>query len=596
MRFFLTIALAASTLALAQPDRDARFESLLAEAHNAQARSDFRGAAASYRQAVAIRPDIAELWSNLGLMRHQSGDYSQAAEAFRTALGLNQSLFVPNLFLGLDLMQLNRLREATPYLLEAGKLNPNDAQPALALGRAYHALWEPEQSGKWYRRAVALAPRNGEAWYGLGLAYFGLAETAGAKLAGSFGGSAYDAELTAGVLAEQGRLIEAIHAYRDLLALKAAPPRCSHSSYGFVLIRHGDPAEAEQEFRRDLDSCPAARVGMARLLFESGEREKGLTMLAELARQHQAGFSASLPFFWEGLDAKQLEALLAQLRQSADSTARVVEPAVREGTRSASVLEPENPLPDLARLTKDDLEHRASRAFFAGELLSTALASDLLRQKYPNDPAGWYWAVRANQKLSVAALARAGEVEPDSPRIHALLGDVYRRRRMFDEAREEYSKVLAISSDSVAGLAGLAATDLADGRPEQAQVTVRKALARSPEDSGINLQMGEILVEQHEYADAEPYLERSLHARPDLLPRVHALLGEVFARTGRAKEALKELTEGLPSDDDGSVHYQLARLYKEAGDDKAAAAEFEKAKQIRASHDELARRALMPIN
>jgi predicted Zn-dependent protease len=108
--------------------------------------------------------------------------------------------------------------------------------------------------------------------------------------------------------------------------------------------------------------------------------------------------------------------------------------------------------------------------------------------------------------------------------------------------------------------------------------------------------MGEILVAQREYADAEPYLEHSLQARPDLLPRVHALLGEVFARTGRAKEALKELTEGLPSDDDGSVHYQLARLYKEAGDDKAAAAEFEKAKQIRASHDELARRALMPIN
>ena len=108
--------------------------------------------------------------------------------------------------------------------------------------------------------------------------------------------------------------------------------------------------------------------------------------------------------------------------------------------------------------------------------------------------------------------------------------------------------------------------------------------------------MGEILVAQREYADAEPYLEHSLHARPDLLPRVHALLGEVFARTGRSKEALQELTQGLASDEDGSVHYQLARLYKEAGDLKAADAAFEKSKQIRANHDELARRALMPIN
>jgi len=596
VRFLVTIALAASTLAVAQPDGDARFASLLAEAHNAQARSDFSGAAASYRQAVAIRPDIAELWSNLGLMQHQSGDYSQAAEAFRTALRLNQSLFVPNLFLGLDLMQLNRPREATAYLLAAGKLNPNDTQPALALGRAYHELWEPEQSGKWYRRAVALAPRNGEAWYGLGLAYFGLAEAAGAKLTGSFGGSAYDAELAAGVLAEQGRLTEAIHAYRSLFALQAAPPRCSHTSYGYVLIRHGDAAEAEQELRRDLESCPAARIGIARRLFESGEREKGLSALAEFAKQDQGAFSAALPGFWEGLDSQQLEALLAKLGQSADDVARVVETAIREGVRSAPVLDLENPIPDLAGLTKGDLERRASDAFFAGDLRTTALTSDRLRQQYPNDPAGWYWAVRANQKLSVAALARAGEVEPDSQRIHALLGDVYRRRRQFDAAREEYSKVLAISPDSVAGLAGLAATDLADGSPEQALINARKALARSPEDSEINLQMGEILVAQHEYASAEPYLQHSLHARPDLLPRVHALLGEVFARTGRAKEALQELTQGLSSDEDGSVHYQLARLYKEAGDEKAAYAAFEKAKQIRASHDDLARRALMPIN
>ena len=186
MRAVLTIALAASTLAVAQPDRDARFESLLAEAHNAQARSDFRGAAASYRQAVAIRPDIAELWSNLGLMQYQSAEYAEAVEAFRKALWLNQSLFVPNLFLGLDLLQLKRPGEAIPYLLASEKLQPDDPQPALALGRTFHALWEPEKSGRWYRRAVELAPRNGEAWYGLGLAYFGMAEAAGAKLTGSF--------------------------------------------------------------------------------------------------------------------------------------------------------------------------------------------------------------------------------------------------------------------------------------------------------------------------------------------------------------------------------------------------------------------------
>lgn len=594
MRVLVTIALAASTLAVAQPDPDARFESLLAEAHNAQARSDFLGAAASYRQAVAIRPDIAELWSNLGLMQHQSGDYSQAAEAFRTALRLNQALFVPNLFLGLDLLQLNRPQEAIAYLLAAGRLNPNDAQPPLALGRAYHVLWEPEKSGKWYRLAVGLAPRNGEAWYGLGLAYFGLAEAAGAKLTGNFRESVYAAELTASASAEEGSLTEAIHAYRSLLALKAAPPRCSHTSYGLVLIRHGDAAEAEREFRLDLESCPAARVGMARLLFESGAREKALDMLTDLAKSDREGFDASLPRFWEGLDTQQLETRIEQLRQSAGDMAGVVSARLREPVPSAFLLEPERSVPESGSLA--DLRKLASNAFFSGHFRTAALAGDRLRLKYPNDPAGWYWAVRANQKLGVAALERAGEVEPDSPRIHALLGDAYQRRRLFDEAREEYAKVLAAAPDSVAGLAGLAKANYSDNRLEEARAAARKALARSPADSEINLLMGEILVAQREYADAEPYLDHSLHARPDLLPHVHALLGQVFARTGRPKEALKELTEGLSSDEDGSVHYQLASLYREAGDAKAAAAAFEESKRIRARHEASAQEMLAPVH
>ena len=135
-----------------------------------------------------------------------------------------------------------------------------------------------------------------------------------------------------------------VHAYRGLLALQEPPPPCSHSSYGFVLLRHGNALEAQQEFQRDLASCPAARVGIGRLLVESGEREKGLTMLAELAKQDQRAFSAALPRFWEGLDAQQLEALLANLRQSADAIARVV---VDGGPEKASV-----PLPCSSRKTR----------------------------------------------------------------------------------------------------------------------------------------------------------------------------------------------------------------------------------------------------
>ena len=127
---------------------------------------------------------------------------------------------------------------------------------------------------------------------------------------------------------------------------------------------------------------------------------------------------------------------------------------------------------------------------------------------------------------------------------------------------------------------------------EAAEATARKALNRDAADSELNLLLSEILVVEHKYAEAKPYLEHSLKARPDLLPRVHALLGRVYARMGRPKEAIAELTQGLASDEDGSVHYQLARLYQSAGDTKAAA--FQKSQQIRAHRDLPAQEGIAP--
>ena len=103
---------------------------------------------------------------------------------------------------------------------------------------------------------------------------------------------------------------------------------------------------------------------------------------------------------------------------------------------------------------------------------------------------------------------------------------------------------------------------------------MKGALAMSPEDPDLNLLAGEILVEQHEWAQAENYLKHSLNAahplKPQMLPHVHVLLGRVYAQTDRPQEAISELQMGVASDEDGSVYYQLARLYTQLGNKAAA--------------------------
>ncbi|HLH04243.1 MAG TPA: tetratricopeptide repeat protein [Bryobacteraceae bacterium] len=523
MRVLLSIVLAAGLPGMVQRDPAAQLASLVEEAQRAQARSDYRAAADAYRAAVSIHPELAQLWSNLGVMRYESHEYAGAEEALKQALQRDKSLFVPNLFLGLDLLELKRPREAAGYLLHAEKLSPDDPQVLLALGRAFHALFDPARSRDWYQRAANVAPQSGDAWFGLGISYLDMAERAGARMATSFNRTAYFGQLSAESFADQGRWREAIERDRLLLNSEQESPQCSRTFYGWALLQSGEVREAAEQFEKDLDSCPLAPPAKARLASGAGDHSASL-----------------LP-----------------------------------------VSHSEEPLPAIDKMSEQDLNSIASKEFFSGHFGATARIADRLMREWPNDVTGWYWAVRAYQRLGIASLARAGEVEPDSPRIHALLGEAYQRRKMSNEALQEYSRMLALQPDNIAGLAGLAAAYLQAGRLDEAQTAAQRALSKSPNDGEINLLMGEILVARRDYQRAEPYLEHGLHSRPDLVPRAHALLGRALARTGHPKEAINELKKGVSSDDDGSVYYQLARLYQSSGDTAAAATAFEKSQQIR---------------
>ena len=106
-------------------------------------------------------------------------------------------------------------------------------------------------------------------------------------------------------------------------------------------------------------------------------------------------------------------------------------------------------------------------------------------------------------------------------------------------------------------------------------------LNRSPDDPEANMLAGEILIQQHEYyVDAETHLNKCRDIPLKLMPRLHALFGKVYANTGRDREALAELKLAITDDDDGSIHYQLGRLYLKAGEKQAAAQSFALSRQL----------------
>ena len=247
--------------------------------------------------------------------------------------------------------------------------------------------------------------------------------------------------------------------------------------------------------------------------------------------------------------------------------------------------------PAIAKLADTQRRLLASCSFYAGDFGTTSKVAERLKTDPTTRLEGLYWESKADEKLAVSALARAGEMEPESARMHVLLGDIFRQKRHWSEAEAEYRKAIDLDPESRAARLSLAIVLFTELKTEEAMQTDQSLLREIPQDPEANLLAGEILVQGHHFEKAEPYLSRCKDLDPDLVPRLHILLGKLYAATNRIPEAISEYKLGLAGDrdEDGRVHYQLARLYEKAGEREAAAEEFRLSQQLRKRWDEQAK-------
>jgi tetratricopeptide (TPR) repeat protein len=602
-----------------QQDQPSDLESLVAAAKQAQAAKDYLAAAADYERAARLRPDIPELRANLGLMQHEAGEYEKAIHSFQEAIRLKPSLYVPNLFLGVDYVQTGKMKEAIPLLAKAEKMNATDPLPSLTLGRAYSALREYVPAIQAFRRAVRLDPGGSSAWFDLGIAQLDQVEGDARALAGAYPDTPYAKALFADSLVKQSRYREAATEYKSVLGAKDQPP-CTESAVGLLYLRQGDPLSAEAQFKAERSlhpECSFALIGDARLRIDAGDSQGALQLIQEAWTKDHGFLKANASILFDALSPEHSQDFLSYLAQQrssgsieeqlyivltqppkeaigiddGESTAQNLhlppstqaqrdrgrqEYMAGHYERCANILKP-----TLAGGDATAVEILAACSFFTGEYTLTADAAHALQSFRSYPPAkALYWSISANEKLASDSLDRFQELQPNSARTHILLGDMYRQRLRYDDAEREYAKALEIVPDDTAALLGLASAYYADGNYDKTIEVAQKALLGSPNDPEINLVMGEAMLSRHKAAEAEPFLLKSLSAKPQMLPYVHALLGEVYAQEGKDQEALRELTLGAESDQDGRIHYQMARLYKKMGDGANAAMAIKQTKAL----------------
>jgi tetratricopeptide (TPR) repeat protein len=234
----------------------------------------------------------------------------------------------------------------------------------------------------------------------------------------------------------------------------------------------------------------------------------------------------------------------------------------------------------VSSLSSQKVSQLAACSFFTGDFETTLVAAKKLRAFPQSEEESLYWSILAEQRLALLALAYAGEVAPNSIRLHELLAESYRDREKYADAEMEYKVALSINPKEFSALVGAATNYLQELRIDLAHEMIANALVQNPSDAEANYIMGEVLLAEHKYSDAEPYLQAGLAAKAQLVPRIHALLGQIYASEGDTKRAISEYKLGLSSDDDGSVHFQLGRLYQKSGEAKLASDAFEDSKAI----------------
>jgi tetratricopeptide (TPR) repeat protein len=198
-----------------------------------------------------------------------------------------------------------------------------------------------------------------------------------------------------------------------------------------------------------------------------------------------------------------------------------------------------------------------------------------------------FWAARAYNELAIQAFGQLGHL-PESPEVHALKAQILHDHGQDLEAAKEWRAAIAISPDPNDRRLKAELTNaffLAHDY-QAAMPMIQEFLAGEPDAADFNFMMGESLWRTQQPEKAIPYLERALKSSPQMLP-AHAAMGLALVSLGRNSEAVPHLEKSLSLDDDGSLHYSLARAYQASGDQARARASMEEYSKIKKRNGEV---------
>lgn len=433
--------------------------------------------------------------------------------------------------LALALHMAGREREAIPHFESVLKAQPDSLPALLSLGAAHLTLNEPAKAIAPLERALKVEPGNVEAR--------GMLATA---------------------MMDAKRYLDAAREYRTITE---KTPEDSRAWYGLGMSYQSIATDAFEEMQKiDIKSAWV------------------LALVAD-SRVQRRQFRSALFFYSEAL--KQVPNLHGVHAAMAEIYRKTGHP---DWAALEDAMERSQPAADCAR-------HPQECKFAGGkdlEILSAGAGPKPSLEVL-------YWRAKAANELAMQAFFQLGQM-PESLELHQLRADIARNSGRPQEAVEEWRAALKLAPGDPKARQELAVSLFLSSDYRAALQEASELIAAGGAGAGQSAELhfiaGDSLVRLEEPDKAEPYLRKAMSLDPKMTAAA-ASLGLALSRLGRNGEAVPLLERSLELDDDGSLHYQLARAYQAAGNSDKARSAMAKYQELiernRKAKEEVAREA-----
>jgi predicted Zn-dependent protease len=206
---------------------------------------------------------------------------------------------------------------------------------------------------------------------------------------------------------------------------------------------------------------------------------------------------------------------------------------------------------------------------------------ELTAAAWQTNAESFYWESRAYNELALHAFARLGQLPP-SAELHELKAHIYNSQKKYSEAASECREALKLSPADMQIKKDLAISLKLGQDYEAALPLLQELLREQPTSAELNFLVGDTLLDRERAEEALPLLQRAVTRDPKSLA-AHKSLARAELAAGKPVQAIPHLKLALPTDEDGTLHYQLAQAYRASGQTELAKKALQEYQQIRSS-------------